>query len=530
MTARIVQKVDNQIAIYNDKRKLLKEFELKENLQRNLQFLKQINSLKTIDRVPIYQTKMINGISAWSFHQAVLFRNFLWDYTRYEEIIRFLFEHQIKKVALDVQEPKLESYLEKSGIKVIGKFRLTPFIKSFFSVFLKLIGQIISLLAIGKLIISRTSLLVYTPDKFAKKYGCDFRFHAVYQYLREKRITYLEAFHTLFSREFLRSVWQRKRLAIYLEAFPFFFIKRHSAVQNYDLSVFEAHNRRYLQCLLRLIDYESAKSIKRIKSLSRLLKLSHVKTLVAIDDVRYVNELVVACKFNKIKTYGFQHGLFSKYHVGWMNYGIPKELSSTFDKLFIWNDYCKKTLLDYSTQYEGNNVEISGSLKELKPINYQKKPAKLPLKILVPYESYAPKKEVKYYLDKLLILGSELFFKPRPDASINSQLKEYGLGKSDKLKIIKEIDENVLSQTDAVVGTYTAFLNEMIFYEKPIFIVETSLDLGHRLIEDKLGFLVKKNFQIEKLLDYVKNYQSKKDEAWPPTLVKLRDILEKLNL
>jgi len=398
---------------------------------------------------------------------------------------------------------------------------------------MKFIALKISFFALLKSIIFKTSILVYTPDKFSYKQKCDFRFYPVYEYLREKKLGFVEIFHTLLNRNFFKNVIKRKRLSFYLDVFPIFSGKEKGS-KKYNLSGFEPHNQKYFQYLLEIIDKKSENSIRQIRALSRLLKFTKIKTLIAMDDLRYISELIMACRLNNVRTIGFQHGFLSKYQTGWLNYNIPKEVSIAFDQYFVWNDYWKNSLLPYSTQYDESNTKIGGVLREPEPINYKKKEKIIEkisdLNILVPYESFTPKDEIKDYLIKLLDLGVKILFKIRPDMSAVRQLKEYGIQGKEGIKIVEKIDKDVLEKIDAICGTYTTFLNDMIFYEKPLFLFDTSFDFGHRLKEENLGFLIKKDFNPQELLDYINNFQSKKEIAWPTTKLKLKETLDSLNL
>ena len=523
----------NQILLRDGKNNLLKSFELKENFQRALRLLKQINSLKTLEGKPIYETEIFKGVSIWSFHQQKLFYPSLCDYVKYEPVIKFLTETGIRKVKIEGELKKLPGFLRMSGFIVSNSSNRAGQICLFFiSSFIKLVIFLVNIFAFLKLFLGRIEVLVYTPDRFSKKYGCDFRFQAVYNHLDNKKVPYLEIFQTSLGTRFLKNLLKRRRLAVYLSGFPMFCAQRKN--DKYELSIFESHNQKYFIYLLRKIAQESEKSVRRIRILSWFLKFTKIKTLLAMDDVRYTNELIVACRINNIKTLGFQHGQFTKYHAGWMNYDIPKELSIVFDKLFVWNNYWKKILLRYSSQYNEENVEIGGLLSQLKIIDYKKREEIIKnisnLNILAPYESYAPKKEVGIFLERFIELGVKIFFKARPDLSPQYQLNQYKIKLGENVELVEDINSQILSKIDAVVGTYSTFLNEMIFYEKPLLILETSLDLGHCLIEDNLGLLIKKNFEPSFLLDYINNYQSKKEIAWPPSKIRLEEILEGLNL
>ena len=187
---------------------------------------------------------------------------------------------------------------------------------------------------------------------------------------------------------------------------------------------------------------------------------------------------------------------------------------------------------DTHPQYNEVNVGI-GELSP-KSIAFKKKEFKIgrisELNILIPYEALAPKKEVGDFLNRFINLDVKIFFKLRPDQSIDKQFEQYQIKGREKVVVIREINEDILSRIDAVAGTYSTLLFEMIYYEKPVFIFETSFDYGCQLIDDNLGILIKKDFTPSFLLDCINNYQSKKNQAWPPAETNLRENLDKLDL
>jgi len=194
------------VSIFDEKKRLLRKFEFNDNLQKNLQLLRKINSLKTIEGVPIFKTKMIGGVSVWSFFQTNLFWHLLWNSTKYEELKKFLFENKITKVVIKQKGLRLENYLKLSGMNVYSGFDWRRPVKKFLSFFTKLLAQIITFLAILKIIIFKIEILTYTPDKFIKPYGCDFRFFKIYKFLRTKKVKFIEVFHTLLGGEFFKNI------------------------------------------------------------------------------------------------------------------------------------------------------------------------------------------------------------------------------------------------------------------------------------------------------------------------------------
>lgn len=515
-------KENSLLTIFNKKESLKKDFLIKADYKKSLEFLKELNSLKSKNNTSIYKIWGISNYFTWPFQQSSSFWS-LNKYLQYEEVIKFLLENKIKKVIFLDLIRELNIYLKIYGIST--NLKNSQNFKIFTSYILKLISSLVSILAITKLILSRTKNLVYTPDKFSKKSKSDFRFAPIYSYLRSRNINFVEVFHTVFNKDFIKNIFKRKRLAIYLDTFPFFKSKSRFHSEEYDLSVFEVHNEKYIEYLLNSIDKEAQDSLKRIKFLSYVLKFSSIKRLLAVDDPRYVQELIVACKLNGIKTYGFQHGQFTKYHVGWMNYNIPKESSVSFDMLFIWNTYWQNVLLDYSSQYDLNNTAICGLLRKIEDISISKKKEES-LNILLPYETSIDYKEVEKYILRLIDLGFKVFFKTRPDMPIDQQLKKYGLLEKKEVLVIENLDGQTLSSLDGVIGVHSTLLHEMTFYNKPIFLMRTTSDLSHRLKEDNLAYDLPLDFKKEDLEEYIKGYKGKREVQWPETKEDIKDILD----
>ena len=88
---------------------------------------------------------------------------------------------------------------------------------------------------------------------------------------------------------------------------------------------------------------------------------------------------------------------------------------------------------------------------------------------------------------------------------------------TDNVEVVETVDGQILSQIDAVVGVYSTFLSEMIYYEKPLIQLDCSFDLGHYLKDDNLAAQLPKDFNLEILSNLIKNYHSKKNIVWPET-------------
>jgi hypothetical protein len=48
------------------------------------------------------------------------------------------------------------------------------------------------------------------------------------------------------------------------------------------------------------------------------------------------------------------------------------------------------------------------------------------------------------------------------------------------------------------------------------------------LVDDDLAMLIKKDFKLDDIRNYIKNYKSKKEIAWPKTETTLEKVLDKI--
>lgn len=510
------------IRLLDEKGKEMRVFFVHDDSDAALILLKKINKISTKSGKLIYENGKYKNFFIWSFYQQWLYNSVLRDYVKFQELIHFFYDHKDKFI-VDIPD-NLESvfhYLNILGVKISLSNAIRYRYKKLTGksiIFAGLIfSSLINFLAIIKMVFKKPTVLVYSPDKYHIASGGDFRIATVYNFFKKHNINYLEIFHSTYGKEFFSNLFVRSRLSLYLEGFsPLFFLKKDN--NQYNLESFELFNQPIVNHFLCVLDRKLKFSLARIKILEFLLKFSKINTLITIDDPRYAQEVALACKLNNIKIFAFQHGHITKYHAGWMNYEIPAFASVPFDKFYVWNDYWKRSLILNSTYYNEKNVFSGGPLRTPPEISFKKHTNKIDkfseLNIIIPYESVAPKAEIKKVICRLLFLGAKLFFKVRPDISIDKQLQEYGVT-TNQVKIIEKIDAKFLSQIDVAIGLYTTFLYDMIFYEKPVFIISSKFKLGNQLVEDGLADFIESDFEVDLLLEKIKNFISKKYIAWP---------------
>lgn len=363
-----------------------------------------------------------------------------------------------------------------------------------------ILSSFIGLFSLGSaifLIITRRKVLVFTLDKTNDNYKNDFRLNSLYKALETSKASYLEVIHTVIGKNTIKNLLYRLRPSIYLQSvdmLSYFEVELEKAklrniLPSLDFSIFTKEEKALVESII--IKYGSSVVISRYRIFlfSIIFGLSSVKKIFSIDDVRTINELVVASELSGISFYSIQHGHFTKYHVGWLKMtNLPgKDISPK--KTLVWSQYWKDELLRLGTYFTQDQIVVVG---EPKSIHFsRKKSTGKKLSILLPYEKNAPKRELLKYIEELLKHEDvELIFKLRPDQEKLEQIEEYGLTHLlGRIKLSRDIDSESLS-IDVVVGTYSTFLYDMVKHGYPVAILNTSIDYGEGMVKNGLADIV----------------------------------------
>ena len=356
----------------------------------------------------------------------------------------------------------------------------------------------ISILSIIIIYITRRKVIVYCSDKISSKYKSDFRIEEIYSTLINNKVGFLEIFHTLLDKNVILNFFARRRFSIYIESIDFIFLLlyklkfiriHNTTIINYlNLNNFKENDIKFIRNLFSeyLIKFELSKF--RIELLSLFLRFTSIKLLLTIDDVRHYNELILACKINNIETYAFQHGHYTKYHVGWLSCKIKNYKIITPDKLIVWSNYWKNELLRLGTYFNKDQIVVGG-YKDIIDVNIKNRRKTSQVNILIPYETEAPKDEILANIEEILKYKNiNIFFKLRPDIDKKIQLQEYKINDDfhERLFIIEDI-KIIINKIDIVAGTYSTFLYDMIKYDKKIVIFKTCLDYGDAMVTNGLA-------------------------------------------
>lgn len=358
-------------------------------------------------------------------------------------------------------EPKTS--LKRPKGSVLG-FYLQAFFSLLFSTFSWLLA-----------VLMRRRVLVFGIDKANPPKGRDFRVEGLYAWLDKNKVRYFDVLHTLFGKRFFERLMLRRRFVLHQEAidliWAFFSVNRR--------------RRRGKKAIIEMIRNWKERSDFRMRTYRFLLRLLPVRTVLSIDDVRHYNELVAVCNEMKIPFHAFQHGHFTTYHAGWLK-ASEHPLRTQPDVYHVWSPFWKQQFLQLGGCYDADRLHIGGNPKgqsaELKPWIAPKEE----IGILMGYENEAIYEEVRPYLRKILELeGVKIYFSLRPDILRKRQFEMYGFDGEEGIEVVQDL-ASVLDRIHVVVGTHSTFLYDMIRHGKTVVYLETSLDLGHALVEGQL--------------------------------------------
>jgi hypothetical protein len=163
----------------------------------------------------------------------------------------------------------------------------------------------------------------------------------------------------------------------------------------------------------------------------------------------------------------------------------------------VWNSYWKKELLRLGTYYKEDELIVGGEKQLFKSpnpsfpgVDFTQKKA-----ILIPYETDAPKDEVKVFIDMFKKSGFKVYFKIRSDISKEVQCQEYGLSPGE-VRVITDYNP-IISEVALIVGVYSTFLYDLIGSDVPVAIFETSMDYGYGMVENGLAGILYKDGLIQ---------------------------------
>ena len=459
-----------------------------------LDFLKRLNLWTFTNGRRVSEYITIDGFETWWFRQEHLFWGILVPYTRYRKILHFILESQEVEIIdppSDLQRLlnllsgnpyvppiSIEAHAQQPARRANRlRYQLTGFLLVMFS--------LVSLLLFR---FRKHKVLMYAIDKVSPGLKHDFRLHTIYQELTRRQSRFGEYVHVGDIKAVLRNVVRRKMPVVFFEymAQTAYHIQRllrsSKSKPSPSVSVDSAEpDSIFLTCVASY----ALNQAKRVKfytcCLKTLIRLHRPSVAVVLDDCRYANELIAACKALGIFVLGYQHGLgFNKYFSGLMCYGFGTARRHTFDAYGLWSEYFRQRLLRYSELYTESDTFICGNLRpptqeELRKAGQRQDSRQEPLRVIVISEPLVAPEEVVPYISKLIV--DELFsvfLKLRPGEDL-LQRKEYWGDVWQRMDTPSSSGVyEAFAQADVVVGVYSSILYEAILALKPTVVLKST--------------------------------------------------------
>lgn len=274
----------------------------------------------------------------------------------------------------------------------------------------------------------------------------------------------------------------------YLITFFKNFKKKESEAKKFAFKRF-----KYQKKLLSQYSYFVAYSEILINFLNDLLPILKIKKFIFIDDTRYINELIVACKNNRIKTIGYMQGRINEYHVG------LKHIK--FDIYLCWSKYFKDKILTLNNQYRSKDIIIIGhpywrEYNCIKNSNLDKK------NILIIGETSV---NYKYMVEFIKNISNNknfnLFFRDKPGFNVLKNFKTNIFNDKIIIDNTKNIYESFKkNRINIVVGTLSTVLLESWIFGIPSIIIKNPYDYGSHIYNDRLSDLVNSPKNINQII------------------------------
>ena len=480
-----------------------------EDIDEALALLRRLNQCTFADGQRLSSFVTVDGFEPWWFVQDHLFWHILVPFTRYRSLIDQIV--QCSKVTVVDVPPDLRYLLDLlhglPGTPTLSFEQSSPTGKRgtrhLFVLAIEILKLLVSVLALLWFRLARRDVLLYTIDKVSPGLRHDFRIDGIYREICSRGYRYGEYVHSADTKETLRNLFRRHRWAIFFETVTSAAYRVYRLIARPELLALPAPDvdpaepsSLFLASVARHGLICSQRSAFALRCLKYLVRFHSPKVAVILDDSRYANELVAACKQLGVFVVGYQHGALSfQYHPGLMAYGFGSARKHTYDAYGLWSDYFRQSLLQSSRLYDDTNTFVSGPLRpptvaQLRAAEGSEKQEPGPIRVLVVAEvwKWASQSQFASYVERLVEddrLAGVVRIRPgwerEGSGTIWSRL-------ADRVRFhLQGSVYEAFGEADVVLGTYSSALSEAILALKPVVIVATTFTYGHHLVRAGLA-------------------------------------------
>lgn len=348
----------------------------------------------------------------------------------------------------------------------------------------------------------RIRVLVYSVDRLGGIHANDPRLNDVYEALAVSGERFIELFHTVPGRKTFAAALTRRRAAFYLEAIDaagrwasVFSSTAPPAPPLPESDTFNEREAVFAKSMLKKYAGFVRISEFRLRVLRALLRFLRARVVLSIDDGRHTFELFAAARAEGVRSTAFQHGHFTRYHVGWLSQWEESDYRGA-DELVVWSTYWRDELVRLGSFYEYARIRVgvpSRFPRFAEKSNEHTKPTDTPFTVLLPYESVGPRQNVAVFVRALLRSPDvRIIFKLRTDVPKDIQLKEYGFSEKELNErfCASEHVENLLPRVSIALGVYSTYLYDMVLRGIPVGVLQLGWDYGNGMVENGLAAAV----------------------------------------
>jgi hypothetical protein len=247
---------------------------------------------------------------------------------------------------------------------------------------------------------------------------------------------------------------------------------------SYNLKGLTVDKRALFSAAVLLVERTITTCVADMQLHRRWLGRSGAQVFYGFDDVNtYLFPLLYAARSLGIFTLGHQHGAYVKRHAGYTLPGLPDRSFVWFDRVLVWGPYWRDKMIREAPVHPPE-IWALGSNK----LQHSFTPRKAnvcgspPSNILIPYEFLTDTATVGRFIRRFVECGYTVWFRPRPDETIASQLDAYLLPEAvrGKLHLAQgPMNDDLLSKIDIVAGTMTTMIYELLPAGKIVWYLDT---------------------------------------------------------
>lgn len=327
--------------------------------------------------------------------------------------------------------------------------------------------------------------------RFAAK---DFRSKDILQALNNLGISYIPAVPS-------HSIWTA--VANILRRGPDYFFAQPPPTwrgnrfrRSYDLAGLPDDKRTLFAAAINLVERTLTTCVADMRLHRRWLRRCGARVFYGFDDVNtYLFPLLYAARSLGLFTLGHQHGAYVKRHAGYTMPGLPDRSFVWFDRVLVWGSYWRDKMMRDAPVHPPE-IWVLGSNKLKLPYTPSRGQASsaAPSNILIPYEFLADTATIGKFIQRFVETGYTVWFRPRPDEPVNTQLDAYVLPEETrgKLRLAQgPLNDELLSKIDIVAGTMTTMIYELLPAGKIVWYLDTPYRHLFDLVDERLAHRIR---------------------------------------